>query len=42
MMDSYLLLQKKQELFFFYVHFCSVHCFRENARDEAVEAIAFT
>jgi len=41
MMDSYLFLQKKQELFSFPCTF-SFHCLRENARDKDFEAIAFT
>jgi len=42
MMDSYLLLQKKQELFSFSCTFFSSYCLRENARDEAVEAVEST
>jgi len=41
MMDSYLLLQKTKKMFSFPCTF-SVHCLRENAREETVEAIAFT
>jgi len=42
MMDSYLLPQKQTRIVFFSVHFCPVHCLRENARDETVEALTFS